>query len=146
MTWFPLFIVPAIIAFATGPIWAPGVWRFVSSFITAEGRLRREVEQLMDIKIAMVAALLRDGRGWNFGHYCASHRKLGISIWIANSQTSLGIRFDGQDASPRDGKLTERQKRKIWTAYLGRGEDAKQAATQLEEFFGRVRDYQDTLA
>lgn len=133
-------------ALVTSPFWAPLAFDFAEKWLTVSGRQKREVQKLFDIKIDMVCALLREGQGWHFERYRAEHPSIGVSMWVANGRFGLGVRFDGKQCNPHDGGLTRSQKRRIWTAYQGRGEDAKAAALQLEEFMARVSRHREDAA
>ena len=133
-------------ALVTSFFWVPAVFEVAEKWLTVGGRQKREVQKLFDIKVDMVCALLREGQGWTFGTYRATHAAIGIDMWIANGTFGLGVRFDGQQCNPHDGKMTRSQKRRIWAAYQGRGEDAKAAAVQLEQFLERVTKHREMSA
>lgn len=133
-------------ALVSAPLWAPVAFEAAEKWFTAGGRQKREVQKLFDIKVEMVCALLREGQGWTFGTYRASHPAIGIDMWIANGTYGLGVRFDGANCNPHDGQLNRSQKRRLWSAYQGRGEDAKAAAVQLEQFLERVTKHREMSA
>ena len=128
------------------PLFLIAIWlitTLIYHFVKSQKRKAKFIpitpeEEALSLMVDLICISMQNEKeDWIFGTHRIDNHKKKISIWIANNDFGLGLRVDGEKASPHDGDLPLNLRTVIWEAYKKR--DAFQSMKSIGDVVNRWR-------